>query len=182
MSNTQANPGTDNPATPAPAAVDGLLHTITPEQIAEAIKAAGCAVTLLEQNGLPMLHSASHGVGFQVLWGNPAATAGQYLDFTLSCPLRVQEGSLPEGLIAEWHRARRFARLVQHGEMISLEMDVMVVGGVGPHYLVTMMQVWMQMMGQLFVYLRNYDGKSPVPPVAPPDSTVTEEPAHGEAA
>ncbi|KAF1044744.1 MAG: hypothetical protein GAK35_01637 [Herbaspirillum frisingense] len=141
-----------------PHAAGNLVYAVTPEQIADAIKAVGCAVTMLEQNGLPMVHSASHGVGFQVLWGNPAAEAGKYIDFTLSCPLRVQEGALPEGLIAEWHRAKRFARLVQHGDMISLEMDVMVVGGVSANYVPMMMQLWTQMMGQLFLHLRNFDG------------------------
>ncbi|OWY30388.1 YbjN domain-containing protein [Herbaspirillum robiniae] len=134
-----------------------LIFTVTPDQIADAIKAVGCAVTMLEQNGLPMVHSASHGVGFQVLWGNASSEAGKYIDFTLSCPLRVQEGALPEGLIAEWHRAKRFARLVQHGDMISLEMDVIVAGGVTPNHLAMTMQLWTQMMGQLFLYLRNFD-------------------------
>ncbi|MCA1325579.1 YbjN domain-containing protein [Herbaspirillum sp. alder98] len=143
-----------------------LIHSVTPEQIGEAIKAVGCAVTILEQNGLPMVHSASHGVGFQVLWGNPAGEPGKYIDFTLSTPLRVQEGSLPEGLIAEWHRSKRFARVVQHGEMISLEMDVIVVGGVSPTYLNMVVQLWTQMMGQFFLHLRNFDSAKAAPAAA----------------
>lgn len=152
---------TEQTATPAAAAASAatgeLIFTVTPNQIADAIKNAGCAVTVLEQNGLPMVHSASHGVGFQVLWGNVAAQAGTYIDFTLSCPLRVHDGKLPEGLIAEWHRAKRFARVVQHGEMISLEMDVIVVGGVSPAHLNMSIQLWTQMMGQFFLHLRNFD-------------------------
>ena len=136
---------------------NSLIHSVSAEQIGEAIKAAGCAVTLLEQNGVPMVHSASHGVGFQVLWGNPTGETGQFLDFTLSTPLRVQEGVLPEGLIAEWHRSKRFARVVQHGEMIALEMDVIVAGGVSAGYLNMVVQLWTQMMGQFFLHLRNFD-------------------------
>ncbi|WP_454757618.1 YbjN domain-containing protein [Cupriavidus campinensis] len=132
-----------------------LLQTVTPEQVADAIKAAGCAVTVIEQEGVPRLHSASHGVGFQVLWGN-AAAPGEYVDFTLSCPLRVQGGTLPEGVVAEWHRSRRFARVAQHGEFVVLEMDVMVSGGVAPTYLGVAMQLWVQMMGQFFLHLRNF--------------------------
>lgn len=143
-----------------------LIHSVSPEQIGDAIKAVGCAVTILEQNGLPMVHSASHGVGFQVLWGNPAGQPGQYIDFTFSTPLRVQEGTLPEGLVAEWHRSKRFARVVQHGEMISLEMDVIVVGGVGPLYLTTVVQLWTQMMGQFFLHLRNFDSTKLAAPAA----------------
>jgi len=132
-----------------------LLQAITPDQVADAIKAAGCAVTVIEQEGVPRLHSASHGVGFQVLWGN-AAAPGEYVDFTLSCPLRVQGGTLPEGVVAEWHRSRRFARVAQHGEFVVLEMDVMVSGGVAPAYVGVAMQLWVQMMGQFFLHLRNF--------------------------
>lgn len=132
-----------------------VLAAVGPEQLGEAIKLAGCAVTPVEQNGVIRLHSASHGVGFQVLWGNRLA-AGQYADFTFSCPLRIQGGSLPHGLLQEWHRSRRFARVSQHGEFIALEMDVFVAGGVTLDYLTVQAQLWTQMMGQFFIYLRNY--------------------------
>lgn len=133
-----------------------LLVAVTPEQVSEAIKAAGCSVTALEHNGVEHLHSASQGVGFQVLWGNAAAQPGQFIDFTMSCPLRVQGGVLPPGLIAEWHRNKRFARIVEHGEMIALEMDVIVVGGVSKNNLSMTVQLWTQMMGQFFLHLRNF--------------------------
>ena len=62
-----------------------LLTTLNAEQTAEAIKAAGCAVTSIEHDGVVRLHSASHGIGFQVRWGNETAP-GQYADLTLCCP------------------------------------------------------------------------------------------------
>lgn len=139
-----------------------LLHAVSAEQIADAIKIAGCSVTTLEHNGVPHLHSASQGVGFQVLWGNAGATPGQFIDFTLSCPLRIQDGVLPEGLIAEWHRSKRFARIVQHGDLLALEMDVIAVGGVSPAHLNMMVQLWTQMMGQFFLHLRNFAPAAPV--------------------
>jgi len=95
-----------------------VLTFVGADQVAEAIKAAGCAVTPIEQDGVVRLHSASHGVGFQVLWGN-AQAKDQYADFTFSCPLRVQGGELPAGLLTEWHRTKRFARVSQHGDLIS---------------------------------------------------------------
>ncbi len=52
---------------------NSLLTTLNAEQTAEAIKAAGCAVTSIEHDGVVRLHSASHGIGFQVLWGNETA-------------------------------------------------------------------------------------------------------------
>jgi len=132
-----------------------VLTFVGADQVAEAIKAAGCAVTPIEQDGVVRLHSASHGVGFQVLWGN-AQAKDQYADFTFSCPLRVQGGELPTGLLTEWHRTKRFARVSQHGDFVVLEMDVVAAGGVSPNHLVVAAQIWTQMMGQFFLYLRNF--------------------------
>ncbi|AZG09426.1 YbjN domain-containing protein [Pigmentiphaga sp. H8] len=141
------------------AAVDNtaaqVLTFVGADQVAEAIKAAGCAVTPIEQDGVVRLHSASHGVGFQVLWGN-AQAKDQYADFTFSCPLRVQGGDLPAGLLTEWHRTKRFARVSQHGDFVVLEMDVVAAGGVAFNHLVVAAQIWTQMMGQFFLYLRNF--------------------------
>lgn len=145
-------------ATPAPAADSAtrtLLTHVTADQVADAIRDAGCAVNLVQEDGNARLHSASHGVGFQVLWGNRVSD-GQFLDFTLSCPLRVEGGQLPDALLNAWHRSRRFARIASHGDFLVLEMDVMVTGGVTPAYLSVAMQVWIQMMGQFFLHLRNY--------------------------
>lgn len=140
------------------------LNAATCEQISDAIKAAGAAVTRVEQDGVVHLHSASHGIGFQVLWGNSIAP-GEYADFTLSCPLRVQGGQLPVGLLDSWHRSKRFARVSQHGDFVVLEMDVLVVGGVSANHLVVSLQLWMQMMGQFFLFLRNYQPA----PISPPE-------------
>jgi hypothetical protein len=142
-------------ATSTPAAAPELLTTMTPEQVSDAIKAIGCAVTPFEQDGVVRLHSASHGVGFQVLWGN-TTSAGHYADFTLSCPLRIQGGALPEGLLGEWHRTKRFARVAQHGDFVVLEMDVVTAGGVSPAHIQVCLQLWTQMMGQFFLFLRSY--------------------------
>lgn len=146
-------------AVAAPAPAVELLNTVNAEQVSDAIKAAGCAVTTTEQEGTTWLHSASHGIGFQVLWGN-AITPGQYADFTLSCPLRVQGGVLPEGVLTEWHRTKRFARVALHGDFVVLEMDVMVAGGVSPSHLAVSLQLWTQMMGQFFLHLRNFKPES----------------------
>ncbi len=151
-----------------------LLNTVNAEQVSDAIKAAGCAVTTTEQEGTTWLHSASHGIGFQVLWGN-AITPGQYADFTLSCPLRVQGGVLPEGVLTEWHRTKRFARVALHGDFVVLEMDVMVAGGVAPAHLAVSLQLWTQMMGQFFLHLRNYKPESVTGTAAEADSAKADE-------
>ncbi|RZL66186.1 MAG: YbjN domain-containing protein [Variovorax sp.] len=145
----------DAPAQDTPSANAAIITFMTPDQVSDAIKAAGCAVTAIEQDGVVRLHSASHGVGFQVLWGN-AMAPGQYADFTLSCPLRVQGGTLPVEVLGEWHRTKRFARVAQHGDFVVLEMDVIAAGGITPANLSVSLQLWTQMMGQFFLHLRNF--------------------------
>lgn len=156
-----------------------LLQSLNASAMSDAIKAAGCAVTAIEQDGVVRLHSASHGIGFQVLWGN-TVSPGEYADLTLSCPLRVQGGTLPEGVLAAWHRSKRFARVAQHGDFVVLEMDVVAAGGIAPAHLVLTMHLWTQMMGQFFLHLRNYrdasqDGQGAAPAAAA--GVAQEEPA-----
>lgn len=157
------NARTDNLAEDTPAATPDaplrrtgeLLLALTPDDVSDAIKAAGCAVAAVEHDGVARLHSASHGIGFQVLWGN-AVAPGRYADLTFSCPLRVQGGVLPEPVLADWHRSKRFARVAVHGDFVVLEMDVVAAGGVAATHLSVMVQLWTQMMGQFFVHLRNF--------------------------
>ena len=146
-----------------------MITFMTSEQVSDAIKSVGCAVTAIDQNGVVRLHSASHGVGFQVLWGN-ALASGQYADLTLSCPLRVQGGTLPADVLSEWHRAKRFARVAQHGDFVVLEMDVIAAGGISPANLVVQIQLWTQMMGQFFLHLRNFKPASETTAVDTTDS------------
>jgi len=145
---------TAEPALPVSSTIS-MISFMTSEQVSDAIKSVGCAVTAIDQDGVVRLHSASHGVGFQVLWGN-AIASGQYADLTLSCPLHVQGGTLPAEVLSEWHRAKRFARVAQHGDFVVLEMDVIAAGGISPANLVVQLQLWTQMMGQFFLHLRNF--------------------------
>lgn len=138
---------------------EGLLFSMNADQVAEAIKASGCSVTSINIDGVTRLHSASQGVGFQVLWGN-ALSEGEYVDLTLSCPLRVEGGVLPEGLLADWHRSKRFVRAALHGDFVVLEMDVLAAGGITTQHLAMMVQLWNQMMGQFLLYLRNFSAQT----------------------
>ncbi|WP_020204379.1 YbjN domain-containing protein [Cupriavidus sp. WS] len=131
-----------------------ILSAIDADTLAGIIRAAGCAVTMSERDGRMHLHSASHGVGFQVLWGNPAE-AGGYADFTLSCALRVAGGEVPRALLDGWHRGKRFARVATHGELIVLEMDVVLHGGVTQANLAAMLRLWVVMTGEYLLHLRN---------------------------
>ena len=99
------------------------------ERLQEVLQSAGYRVTVSEQNGMVQLLSASQGVGFAARMGSPALPEGQFLDYTLSCALRVQ-GELPAGLAERWSVEKRFARLTVQGAFLVLELDVIVAGGV----------------------------------------------------
>lgn len=150
---------TNKSATPSAIVNEGLLFSMNADQVAEAIKASGCAVTVVNADGMVRLHSASQGIGFQVLWGN-AVSDGEYVDLTLNCPLRIEGGSLPDGLLADWHRTKRFVRAAQHGDYVVLEMDILAAGGITPNHLAMQMQLWSQMMGQFFQHLHHFTAQT----------------------
>lgn len=138
----------------------GILEMLTTADLVDAIQAAGCAVTPVNRDGGVQLSSACHGVGFTVLWGN-AAAPGAFIDITLSCPLRMQGGVLPDEVFADWHRSKRFARLSRHDDYVVLEMDVIAAGGITRAHLRVMLTLWTQMVGQFLAYLRNASISSP---------------------
>lgn len=160
------------PATSSESSPLDVITFMTSAQVADAIRAAGCAVSVQQDDLVTRLHSASHGIGYQVHWGNQAGV-DQYLDLTLSCPLRIQGGDLPEGLINEWHSSRRFARVAAHGEFLVLEMDVFVAGGVTSEFLRFSMRLWVEMMGQFFLHLRNFTQQVAGQTAAPRDDLAT---------
>lgn len=146
------------PNTAAPGAE--ILEGLTTADLVDAIQAAGCAVTPVSRDGGVQLSSACHGVGFNVLWGN-AAAPGCFIDITLSCPLRMQGGVLPDEVFAGWHRSKRFARLSRHDDYVVLEMDVIAAGGITRAHLQVMLKLWTQMVGQFLAYLRHASMAAP---------------------
>jgi hypothetical protein len=132
-----------------------LIHSITPARMTEVLQAAGYRVSTSEQNGVMQLLSASQGVGYAVRFGNPATEAGAYLDYTLSCALRVQ-GELPDGLVGRWNSTKRFARLSRQDAFLVLEMDVVVAGGVAEQTLRVNTEIWDRLLQEFLLFLRNF--------------------------
>ncbi len=132
-----------------------LIEHVTPDSLTELLQGAGYRVNRTEQNGIVQLLSASQGIGYAVRFGNPAAHAGSYVDFTYSCALRVQ-GELPAGLAELWNASRRFARLSVQGEFLVMEMDVVVAAGVSVSYLRGNLELWDRLLQEFIVYLRDY--------------------------
>lgn len=132
-----------------------LIEHVSPKSLTELLQAAGYRVNETDQNGIVQLLSASQGIGFAVRFGNPTPTAGDYLDFTFSCALRVQ-GELPVGLAELWNASRRFARLSVQGEFLVMEMDVVVAAGVSADHLRSNLELWDRLLQEFIVYLREY--------------------------
>ncbi|WMN20467.1 YbjN domain-containing protein [Pseudomonas piscis] len=131
-----------------------LITSVTTDSLTDLLQGAGYRVNHTEQNGIVQLLSASQGIGYAVRFGNPAAEAGHYVDFTYSCALRVQ-GELPAGLAELWNASRRFARLSLQGEFLVMEMDV-VVAGVSDTHLRSQLELWDRLLQEFIVYLREY--------------------------
>lgn len=130
-----------------------LILEINVERLQELLQAAGYRVTVSEQNGMVQLLSASQGVGFAARMGNPAIEPGSYLDYTLSCALRVQ-GDLPPGLAERWNVEKRFARLTLQGVFLVLELDVILAGGVSGNYLRATVELWDRLLQEFLLFLR----------------------------
>lgn len=130
-----------------------LILDVNAERLQDLLQSAGYRVTVSEQNGMVQLLSASQGVGFAARMGNPAAEPGRYLDYTLSCALRVQ-GELPAGLADRWNVEKRFARLTVQGVFLVLELDVILAGGVSENYLRATAELWDRLLQEFLLFLR----------------------------
>ncbi len=130
-----------------------LILDVNAERLQALLQSIGYRVTLSEQNGMVQLLSASQGVGFAARMGNPAQQDGHYLDYTLSCALRVQ-GDLPAGLADRWNVEKRFARLSVQGVFLVLELDVIVAGGVSESYLRATTELWDRLLQEFLLFLR----------------------------
>lgn len=159
-----------------------ILETVSLDKVSDFLKAAGYRVTQTEQNGLPLLMSASQGIGFQVRFGNPTEGKDEaFRDLTFACVLRV-EGALPEGVVNGWNAARRFSRLSQQGAFLVLEMDVLLLGGVTESHLHACATVWDRLLQDFLLHLRQSAAANTNVSDAPEADQATEAPVQNEAA
>ena len=135
-----------------------LIQSLSAAQLQDILQSLGYRVTRSEQNGMVQLLSATQGVGFAVRFGNPGHADGEFVDYTLSCALRVQ-GELPQGLVEAWNLGKRFARLAQQGVFLVLEMDVIAAGGVTGNHLRATTELWDRVLQEFLLFLRQYAGQ-----------------------
>lgn len=133
---------------------DPMKNCISVEELAEALRAGGYRAAIAAQNGRPVIQSAAQGLGFVVVPGNPASdkSAG-FVDFTFNCLIRI-EGELKNGLVEQWNRAARFARLYREGSLLVLAMDVVIAGGVSGRHLQAHCELWDRLMHDFIAHVR----------------------------
>lgn len=132
-----------------------LITSLSPARLQEILQSMGYRVTTSEQNGMVQLLSAAQGIGFAVRPGNPAQAEGEFVDYTLSCALRVQ-GELPAGLTDAWNVGKRFSRLSSQGTFLVLEMDVILAGGVGENHVRANAELWDRLLQEFVLFLRQF--------------------------
>ncbi len=161
--------------TPSP-----TLHSLTLEQPRDHLQAFGYrAETVKDPAGQTLLRSATAGMGFDIRMGSklPGSVAGNqrperelpsetqaqvpmdaHTDFTFLVTFAVK-GTLPQDrlstLLNSWNNAYRFARLRFDQNLLILDMDVSVAGGVSRNHLRAAFATWDQLIASLIPYLRH---------------------------
>jgi hypothetical protein len=129
-----------------------LLSAVDAARLAELLQAAGCRAEVREGQGQVEVHSAAQGLGFFLRLGQRDAEQ-RCVDFTWVCPLAVR-GELPAGLVEQWNRNTRFARLTAQGQVLMLSMDTLLAGGVAETHLRAQLELWARLLQQLVLQLR----------------------------
>jgi hypothetical protein len=140
------------------------IMSVTPETMGEILQSAGCRVEhAKDPEGIPVIGSATNGMTFNIRFVNkaPAPLEG-YIDLTYITILKFDQ-PLPLETINEWNRSRRFARLNISEDLLIMDMDVILSGGVSETHLRTSLEIWDRMMQELIAFIRN---KSPAPAAA----------------
>ncbi|MGE8546660.1 YbjN domain-containing protein [Alcaligenes sp. Marseille-Q7550] len=161
-----------------------LIETVTTDALTVLLQDMGYRVTEAQQGDIVHLLSAAQGIGFTVRPGNSGAEPLSYLDYTFSCVIRV-EGTLAASLINRWNVEKRFARMALQGEFLTLEMDVVVAGGVSHAYLQAQTELWDRLLQEMILFLRGNPETPPAPGTAsqPVDAALAEQTqASGQAA
>lgn len=133
---------------------DGItINALTVEQLQHTMQDMGYRVTITEFEQQSVLQSATQGLGFSIRPGNKAQAQQSFVDYTLSCALRIA-GDVSAALVNDWNGLKRFSRLTHQAPFLVLEMDVVLAGGVTEPHLRAMTELWERLVSELLNYLR----------------------------
>jgi hypothetical protein len=135
---------------------EAQILSITPERLGELLQSAGYRVEhRRDDNGIPLIASATSGVSFNVRLGNRAQPPVEgHLDFTYITVIRFEGGDFPLERINDWNRNKRFARLHKVNDFLVFDMDVVAAAGVTERHLRATLELWDRLIQELMVWLR----------------------------
>ena len=137
------------------AGVPLLVQAVTAAEVQALLRQIGYRVVAnTDEAGRPQLCSATSGVPFFLRFGNAGVVPDTFVDFTFCALLRLEGGS-PAQLTDDWNASRRFARLHRSGELLVLQMDVSVAGGVSADHLACFVEIWDRLLNDLLRVLRD---------------------------
>ncbi len=137
------------------------ISSISIQQAAESLRAAGFRASISDQEGRPLIQSAVQGLGFIVTPGNPAPDdATRYVDFSFNCLIQF-EGQIGAEKILRWNETKRFARLYATRQTLVLAMDVFIGAGDGELCLRGYCELWDRVVHEFIAYLRSLPVATP---------------------
>jgi len=142
------------------------LAGISAEEFAGILRRCGYRATVVEQGGRTQVQSAAQGIGFFAAPGNRLqGDEMRFADFALQSVIAVQ-GELPPGLVEDFNREMRFARLFRSGDYLVLALDIVLAGGVTEEHLCAQCELWDRILRDFILRLRI----RPVTPAAAPET------------
>jgi hypothetical protein len=141
---------------------DQILSFLTVEGFRDILLAAGYRVESIADNQIgPMLRSATSGLAFDIQFVNPLpGDATAYTNLFLRTGFQVR-GDLPLSVVNDWNNNMRFGRLRLSNNLLVVDMDISVLGGVTAAYLRNQVDIWDKLIQGLIVYLRDAIAKLP---------------------
>lgn len=132
---------------------EDLIDTVTIETLRDALQDRGFRATIeTDAAGARFIRSATAGLAFEARLGNPAG-ADAALDVRLVAAIEIQ-GNLDPEIVNRWNNSRRFCRLHREGDMLLLDMDISVAGGVAPAWLARQVDMWDRLVEALIEHLK----------------------------
>ncbi len=153
--------------------LDKLVHSLDVDVIRDLLQRAGYRAEIVtDTDGARLVRSSTGGLAFHVrladaLSGEPSTFAAS----NIFAALQVQ-GALPLSIINRWNASKRYARLYLAGDVLMLDMDISVLGGVTAAHLHALILLWDRLVQDLLGYLREAVAGLAAKEIAPPPAAA----------
>jgi hypothetical protein len=129
--------------------------SINPEQFSELLQRVGLRAEMFDvASDVPHIKSSTGGLGFSVRFGNRAQPPAEgFLDFSYIAVIKI-DGEFKLEKCNEWNRQRRFTRLHRADDLLIMDMDVMIGGGVTEKHILGSLEIWDRLTQELILWLR----------------------------